>query len=191
MLAKNSDSDGMNLDFIAESERAKCLKVRDERKLQKLTRKGHRSLATPALLKSDEPQSRNTAYKQSVYWSKNLETVMNDHQSRLKALADNSCQKVGVYLPATSIADLAYCHDLTVLMTNFSGGATSIPVQGAYKNQFGFLEHEKIFLVWAWIDSNKMAEVLEAIFAFIDRLIIDLKQEAVLLEIDRQPYMYR
>jgi hypothetical protein len=188
MLAENSDSDGMNLDFIAESERVKGLKAGNVRKLQKL--KGYRALAMPALPKLDESQSRGMAYKQSVYWSQNLETVMNNHRPRLKVLAGgNFCQQVKVFLPANSKKQIRYVKKGQKLFVKLVGGATSYEVLGCYENKSGAIDYDRIVCVWAWVAADMMAEVIEKVENFAGVIIADLQEETVLIEINGSPHM--
>jgi hypothetical protein len=102
---------------------------------------------------------------------------------------DNSCQQLKIYLPATSKKEIWYVQKGQKLLTILVGGATSYQVIGTYENKSGVIEHEQIACVWAWVTVSMMAKVLGKVKIFAGRVIVELSQECVLLEINGLPYM--
>jgi hypothetical protein len=127
----------------------------------------------------------------NAIWPQNIMEVLTEDIQRFQVLKCNSIQTLGVYIPASPHNATQYMHELMILLSNFGGGASSIPMRGVYESQSGSLIWEYNFLVWAWIFPELMAEALRATLFFTARLKIELDREAILLEINRRPLIDR
>jgi hypothetical protein len=157
-----------------------------------------RQLLAPATLTIDRSDSRDISVKQhcpamdDYLLVKGWAAIPPDLRAKLKDFADapNSCKKVAVRIPITSKKEKRVCRDFETLLCNLVRGGESLRVLGFYKNDADRKEREKITKISSLIASHKIEAVLKEVLPFIyERVIIELSQESVLLEIDDLQYM--
>lgn len=112
-------------------------------------------------------------------------------QEFARVFGEGLANKVTLYIPSTTDVDSKLSEDAAAEVVNRAarlladrfGGATAVPAQGAWVAESGKLVVERITLVYAF--SGKLTtDDLESIKLFCEALKVELKQEAIAVEIN-------
>lgn len=98
-------------------------------------------------------------------------------------------QKVKIYVPSTVDVNIAadnskYVEKSLKLLASAFGGATSYQAFGAWLSQSGELVKESITVCEAFCKEADLQNSIELIYDFCLELKIELKQEAIALEVN-------
>jgi CRP-like cAMP-binding protein len=99
--------------------------------------------------------------------------------------------QVSLYIPTTVDVDQAldtsaYVRQTLDFLGGLFGGATSDDAQGVWKSDDAGLVDETIYIVTSFVTQSDLDQHLSSILDYIDRLKLELKQEAMALEVNRK-----
>lgn len=101
--------------------------------------------------------------------------------------------KITVYVPASvdinkEIDNSKYVDAVATLLSNCFGGATSCETLGYWQSPTAGLVKEKTTMVYAYCTDEDLQNHAEKVIDFCEGLKIELKQDAVALEINGEMY---
>lgn len=101
--------------------------------------------------------------------------------------------KVTVYVPSTinvneQIDNTEYVDRLASLLSQCFGGSTSTPALGYWLSDTQGLIKEKTTMVFAYCKDQDLEEKIDIIITACENLKIELKQEAIAMEINGEMY---
>lgn len=114
------------------------------------------------------------------------------NNKRLKEVFKLS-SRITLYIPATKNVDqeidnAEYVDQAASLLADLFGGSTSTPALGYWLSQSGGLVREKTTLVFAYCSDIDLQEKIDEVIDFCIALKLELKQEAISLEINGEMY---
>lgn len=101
--------------------------------------------------------------------------------------------KVTVYIPSTTdinkqIDNSVYIDNCASLLSECFGGATSTPALGYWMSNTVGLVKESTTMVFAYASDLDLQANIEKVITFCENLKVELKQDAVALEINGEMY---
>lgn len=114
------------------------------------------------------------------------------NNKRLKEMFKLS-SRITLYIPATKdinqeIDNAEYVDQAASLLADLFGGSTSTPALGYWVSANKGLIKEKTDLVFAYCSDKDLQEKIDEVIDFCIALKVELKQEAVSLEINGEMY---
>ena len=101
--------------------------------------------------------------------------------------------RVTIYIPSTTDIDKevdtsSYIDGAASLMSNLFGGATSTPALGYWLSPAAGLVKEVSTMVFAYCSDSDLANGIDELVNFCEKIKTELKQEVIALEINGEMY---
>jgi hypothetical protein len=99
--------------------------------------------------------------------------------------------QIGIFIPTTIDVDKAidtstYVERTLNFLAERFGGATSKEVSGVWNSDKAGLVGEKVFFVYTYVTLGAMTKYMDEVIEYVKELKVELKQEAMALEVNRK-----